>query len=142
MHCHRACPKGAIRIDDSGVRHFQRGMALTVREAQRTFEPGRVFYVTALLQVTPFCDCWGFTTPSIVPDIGIVASDDLVAVEQAALDLVKSEDFIEGSLPSPLKRTGGGHLFRQVHGKDPYLQVEECARLKLGARAYTLTEVK
>jgi uncharacterized Fe-S center protein len=142
MHCHRACPKGAIRIDDSGVRHFQRGMALTVREALRTFEPGRVFYVTALLQVTPFCDCWGFTTPSIVPDIGIVASDDLVAVEQAALDLVKSEDFIEGSLPSPLKRTGGGHLFRQVHGKDPYLQVEECARLKLGARAYTLTEVK
>ncbi len=57
MHCHRACPKGAITVDPSGFRNFQRGMALTVRETLKTFDPGRVFYITALLNVTPFCDC-------------------------------------------------------------------------------------
>jgi uncharacterized protein len=142
MHCQLACPQKAITIDQSGYRFFQRGMALTTREVLRTFKPGRVLYITALLQVTPFCDCWGFTTPSIVPDIGIVAGDDIVAVETAAMDLIKAEDFLEGSLPPPLKRTGSGHLFEQIHGKNPYIQVEECVRLKLGQSKYRLTSIK
>jgi len=141
MHCQLACPREAITIDQRGYRYFQRGMALTTRECLRTFEPGRVLYVTVLLQITPFCDCWGFTTPQIVPDVGIVASDDLVAAETAALDLIRAEDFIEGSLPSPLKRTGGGHLLQQIHGKDPYIQVDECIKAGLGDGKYRLTKV-
>jgi hypothetical protein len=141
MHCVSACPKKAITIDQSGYRYFQRGMALTVREALKTFQKGRVFYVTVLMNVTPFCDCWGFTTPSIVPDVGIIASDDIVAVETAAVDLIRAEDFIEGSLPSPLKRAGRGHLFQQIHGKDPYVQIEECVKLGLGQREYRVVNV-
>ncbi len=141
MHCQLACPQKAITIDPSGYVYFQKGMALTTREVLRTFEPGRVLFVTALLQITPFCDCWGFTTPSIVPDIGILASDDIVAAETASCDLVKAEDFIEGSLPSPLKRSGDGHLFQQIHGKDPYLQIEECIKLGMGQKQYELVNV-
>jgi len=142
MHCQLACPNEAITIDQRGYRWFQHGMALTTREALRTFEPGRVLFVTVLLQITPFCDCWGFTTPSIVPDIGIVAGDDIVAAETAALDLIKAEDFIEGSLPAPLKRSGGGHLFQQIHGKDPYIQIEECVKVGLGEPKYRLRRVQ
>ncbi len=141
MHCVLACPKDAITIDQSGYRFFQKGMALVTGEVLKTFDPGRVFYITALMQVTPYCDCWGFTTPSMVPDIGIVAGDDLTAVETAAIDLIKAEDFIEGSLPSPLKRIGTGHLLKQIHGKDPYIQVEECLKLKLGSPKYRLTRL-
>ena len=142
MHCQLACPEKAITIDQRGYRWFQHGMALTVREALKTFEPARVFHITVLLQITPFCDCWGFTTPSIVPDVGIVAGDDIVAVETAALDLVKAENFIEGSLPPPLGRSGSGHLLQQIHGKDPYLQIEECVKLDLGEREYKLSKVR
>ncbi|KPK86613.1 MAG: hypothetical protein AMJ81_00735 [Phycisphaerae bacterium SM23_33] len=142
MHCVLACPQHAITIDQRGYRWFQRGMALTVREALKTFQPGRVLYVTVLLQVTPFCDCWGFTTPSIVPDIGILAGEDIVAVETAALDLIKPEDFIAGSLPAPLNRGGGGHLLEQIHGKDPYIQIEECVKLGLGSAEYKLSKVQ
>ncbi len=141
MHCVSACPKGAITIDQSGYRFFQTGMALVTREVLKTFEPSRVFYITALLQITPYCDCWGFTTPAIVPDIGIVAGDDLAAVETAAMDLIKAEDFIEGSLPSDLSRSGSGHLLKQIHGKDPYIQVEECIKLKLGNNKYKLINI-
>ena len=141
MHCQLACPSGAITIDQRGYRWFQHGMALATREALATFEPPRVFYITALLSVTPFCDCWGFTTPSIVPDVGIVAGDDITAVETAALDLIRAEDFIEGSLPPPLERTGGGHLLQQIHGKDPYLQIEEAVKVGLGDGTYRLSRV-
>lgn len=141
MHCQLACPTNAISIDQRGFRYFQRGMALTTREALRTFEEGRVFYITVLLAITPFCDCWGFTTPSIVPDVGIVAGDSIVAVETAALDTIKAEDFIAGSLPSPLVRSGDGHLLQQIHGKDPYIQVEECIKVGLGDPNYRLTKV-
>jgi len=77
-----------------------------------------------------------------VPDIGIVASDNIAAVETAALDLIKAEDYIKGALPSPLRLSGTGHLFQQVHGKDPFMQIEECEKVGLGDRAYRLTRVK
>ena len=141
MHCQLACPQDAITIDQKGYRYFQHGMALTTREALKCFDAGSVLHITALLQITPFCDCWGFTTPSIVPDIGIIAGEDIVAVETAALDLIKEEDFIEGSLPSPLRRSGSGHLLQQIHGKDPYIQVEECIKVGLGDPNYRLTKV-
>ena len=142
MHCVSACPKGAITIDQGGYRHFQRGMALTAKACLDNFAAGRAFFITALLHVTPFCDCWGFTTPAIVPDVGILAGDDIVAIEQAAIDLIQAEDFIEGSLPRPLKRTGQGHLLQQIHGKDPYVQVEEAAAVGLGKPKYKLVEVE
>jgi len=142
MHCQLACPTKAITIDQSGYRYFQKGMALTTREVLRTFKPADVFFITALLSITPVCDCWGFTTPSLVPDIGIVAGDDLVAIETAALDLIKAEHYIEGSLPPPFRLSGSGHLFQRIHGKDPYMQVQECEKLHLGSRKYKLVEVR
>lgn len=142
MHCQNACPTDSIAIDERGVRFFQHGMALSTREVLNTFSPGSVMYINVLLQVTPFCDCWGLTTPAIVPDIGIVASDDMIAIETASLDLIKNEDFIEGSLPAPLKRSGTGHLFEQIHGKDPALQIEECLKLKLGNPEYKLKNIR
>ena len=142
MHCQLACPRDAITIDQHAYRYFQRGMAIATREVLKMFDPGSVFYITVLLNVTSFCDCWGFTTPSIVPDIGIVAGDDIVGTETAAVDLIKAENFIEGSLPPPIKRSGTGHLLQQIHGKDPYMQIEECIRQKLGRGDYRLAKVR
>jgi len=142
MHCQLACPNDAITIDQRGYRYFQHGMALSAREVLKTFQAGQVFYINVLLDISPFCDCWGFTTPSIVPDIGIVCSDEIVPVDTAALDLVRAENFIEGSLPAPLQRTGQGHLFEQIHGKNPYIQIEECIKLGLGQSDYRLSRIR
>jgi uncharacterized Fe-S center protein len=142
MHCVLACPNKAITIDQGGYRYFQQGMALTVRETLAALKPENVFYITVLLAVTPFCDCWGMTTPSIVPDIGIVAGENIVAGETASLDLIRTEDFIAGSLPPPMKRTGGGHLLQQIHGKNPYIQIEECTAVGLGEPKYSLEQVE
>jgi hypothetical protein len=95
-----------------------------------------------LSNVTLYCDCWGLTTPSLVPDIGILAGRDIVAVEQATLDLIRTEDLIPGSLPPGWELGPQGHLFERLHRKDPYAVVEELADLGWGSREYSLTEVE
>lgn len=144
MHCARACPQKAIKISDEGIRQFQAGMAAVNKACLSTFEPGRVLFINQLINITPLCDCWGFSSPAIVPDVGILAGTDIVAIEQASIDQVKIENFIEGSLPHPFEidENVDGHLFEKIHHKDPYLQVEEAARIGLGEREYELMEVE
>lgn len=144
MHCTRSCPTTAISMEQPAdkFRLFQQGMAAAVKETLTFFDPGRVLYLSALMNITPLCDCWGFTTQSIVPDIGILASDDIVAIEQASLDLIKTENLIPGTLPEQLCPPGtAGHLFERIHGKDPYEQVRQVAALGLGSTEYELVEV-
>ncbi len=143
MHCVDSCPADAITINLEGMRYFQEGMARVVKTVLEGFEQSRVLYINALLNITPLCDCWGFTTPSLVPDIGIMASEDIVAIEQATLDSIKAENYIPGSLPEQVKMSeGDGHLFQRIWAKDPYLQVETAAELGLGSRDYEIVEVE
>lgn len=143
MHCVTSCPAEAIEIREEGIRYFQEGMARATKAVLDTFEPNRVLYVTVLTNITPLCDCWGFTTPSLVPDIGIMASRDIVAVEQAALDSIDAKNYIPGSLPEQLELAeGNGHLFERIWRKDPYLQVEMAGEIGLGSRKYEIVEVE
>lgn len=142
MHCVEACPVHGISIDQSRYRVFQDAMAFTVRECLARFDPNAVMFITCLMNITPLCDCWGFSLPSLVPDVGIVAGENVVAIEQAALDLIDADKYIPGSLPDQLTMGTEGHLFQRIHNKDPYVQVEACADLGLGSREYELVEVE
>ena len=141
-HCEKSCPTQAIKIDNHGIEYFQRGMALVTREIINCFEPNRVLYINVMMNITPFCDCWGFSSPALVPDVGILASTDVVAIEQASLDMVKVEDYIPSSLPESMKLQEGDHLFEKIHGKDPYLQVACAAEIGLGSREYALEVIE
>ena len=143
MHCVDSCPAKAIEIATDSIRYFQEGMARATKTVLETFEPNRVLYLTLLMNITPLCDCWGFTTPSLVPDVGIMASNDIVAIEQASLDAIEAKNYIPGSLPEQLELAEGeGHLFDRIWHKDPYLQVETAAKLGLGSRKYDLVEIE
>jgi len=143
MHCSTACPQKAIKINEGSIRQFQAGMARVTKACLDTFEPNRLLYINHVTNVTPFCDCWGFSSPAIVPDIGILGSTNIVAVEQASIDMVKTENYIEGSLPHPLEvRDVEGHLLTKIHGKDPYLQCEEAAKIGIGEQSYEIVEIK
>jgi len=141
MHCVDSCPVHAITIKLDSWKYFQQGMARTVKTVLDTFEKRRLLYITMLMNITPLCDCWGFSTPSLVPDVGIMASEDIVAIEQASLDVIKAENYIPGSLPAQLKMGDKGHLFERIWGKDPYVQVQTAAKLGLGSREYELKQV-
>lgn len=62
-------------------------------------------------------------------------------VEQASLDMIKTENFIEGSLIGGAALGEGTHLLEKIHGKDPFVQVDALERHGLGSRKYELEEV-
>ena len=141
QHCVKVCPTGALVMNGQRYGDFQTGMALCTKTVLDTFAPGNVYYINVLTAITALCDCWGMTTPSLVPDIGIMASADLVAVERASLDAIKIENLIPVGIPSSHELSGHGQLFEQLHGKNPYIQIAELERLGLGRQDYVLENV-
>ncbi len=145
LHCTRSCPTGALTMDhpEGKFQKFQAGMAAVCRSVLGSFGPGDVTYMTLLMNITPLCDCWGFSTRPLVPDIGILQSDNIVAIEQASLDMVRTEDLIPCTVPDQFRPLGEtGHLFERLHGKDPYEQVRQCTAAGLGVPEYEIDEIE
>ncbi len=142
QHCVLICPQHAIRMLGGRYRDFQRGMALTTKTVLDGFKPENRYFINLLMNITVFCDCWGMTTPNLVPDIGILSGSDIVAIEQATLDLIKEEKLIPGTLPEGWKLRESGHLFEKIHGKDPYAVIEFLCELGLGERGYRIKRVE
>jgi uncharacterized Fe-S center protein len=46
------------------------------------------FHINFIMDVSPNCDCWGCNDAAIVPNIGIAASFDPVALDKACADMV------------------------------------------------------
>lgn len=141
QHCVKICPVGALTLDSHNYSDFQQGMTLCTKTVLDTFGEGNVYFINMLISITALCDCWGLTTPSLVPDIGIMMSDDIVSVERASIDAIKIENLIEQGVPAGMKLSGKGHLFEQLHGKNPYVQLEMLVKYGLGSEDYTLTKV-
>lgn len=142
QHCIDVCPNEALTLVGKKYEDFQEGMAIATQKVLETFDKGSVYYINFLLNITILCDCWGFSTPSLVPDIGILASDDMVAIEQASLDLIDDAKLLAGSLPKGRELAPGDHLFEKIHGKDPYLQIQKLKNRGLGNDNYNLEEIK
>ncbi|ATW25917.1 DUF362 domain-containing protein [Candidatus Formimonas warabiya] len=140
-HCVKVCPTGALTMDNQQYKDFQTGMAICTEEVLKTFPADCVFYINFLINITALCDCWGFTTPSLVPDIGIMAAQDIVAIERACLDAIKYEDLLESGVPQGISLGEQGHLFERLHGKNPFIQLEELAKRGLGTQEYGIEEV-
>lgn len=98
-------------------------------------------YINFITQVSPACDCYGYADAPIVNDIGICASTDPVALDQACADLVNNA---EGNRASVL-RSGwepGKDKFRGVHPEIEWeIQLDHAEKIGLGRRDYSLTKL-
>lgn len=140
-HCVKVCPTGAITKTSDKYEDFQTGMAVCTETVLKTFAPDHVFYINFLTNITALCDCWGLTTPSLVPDIGVMASKDIVAIERACIDAIKVENLLPDGVPQGYEIGTEGHLFQRLHGKDPYIQLNELEKRNLGTQNYKLEEI-
>lgn len=142
LHCMMVCPAGAITVGKKGWPRFQKGLALAAKAVLDTFRKKRTLHINVALNVTAICDCFGFSLASFRPDIGILASADPVAVDQASIDLIDCDGVFPGTLPRGMTlREGEEHILYRIWGKDPYLQVVESAKLRLGSRRYRLRKM-
>ncbi|RJQ39401.1 MAG: DUF362 domain-containing protein [Nitrospiraceae bacterium] len=140
--CTRVCPEGALTLPGDDKR-FMKSLAEAAKAVLSTFKPNKVLYINFLTEIQPECDCMPAADVPILQDQGILISDDIVAVEQAAMDiLLKSKPLPQSATLSSLKK---GRQSKDVLfglSKKPYrLQIEEAVRLGLGSKEYQLIEI-
>lgn len=144
LRCLQVAPPGSLKIQAVNFDAFQEACAISAGIILSTFAPGKATHINLATHMTPVCDCFGFTGLPILPDAGIFASDDVVAVDRAVLDATASSMLIEENVPTSLEvHTRQGHPFRWLHGplKDPYRMMEYGEQLGLGCREYELVDV-
>ena len=103
------------------------------------------FHINFIMDVSPDCDCWGFNDYPLVPNIGIAASFDPVALDQASADMVTAAPALPGS------RIYNDHKHNDMKGSDKFLLthpetfwqagLEHAEKIGLGNRKYSLIEV-
>ena len=136
--CLHACTSRAIDIDwETEIPDFMERMVEYAFGAVKT-KRGKVGYMNFLIRITPDCDCFPFSDAPIVPDIGILASQDPVAIDSASYDLVNQQQGFTDSLLAAHHQKGGDK-FRGVHAQtDGQRQLEYAEEIGLGTRNYTL----
>jgi uncharacterized Fe-S center protein len=101
------------------------------------------FHISFIMNVSPNCDCWDVNDQAIVPDIGIAASFDPVALDRACVDLVNQTMEIQGSLLTDKGWKKGKDKF---HAMYPEVQWEYCLdhaeEIGLGQQKYQLIVVR
>jgi uncharacterized Fe-S center protein len=106
-----------------------------------TGKDDKTIFLSFITQVSPACDCYGHADAPIVNDIGICASTDPVAIDQACADLVNGARGNEGSA---LKsgHEPGGDKFRGVWPEIPWeIQLAHGEKIGLGSRRYELVKI-
>ena len=99
------------------------------------------FHISIVNQVSPYCDCHEENDAAIVPDIGMFASFDPVALDKACIDAVNAAPALEGTASD-----GVGYKndhFTRIHpGTDWQQQLRHAEKLGLGSIDYELITVK
>jgi hypothetical protein len=138
--CLTTCGSRAIKVRwDSTAESLQEKMVEYCIGVTKGKE-GKIGYVNFVMNVTPHCDCAGWSDIPIVNDIGILASKDPVAIDQASADLVN------GANPNPSACTAKGlenglDNLRAANDIDWSIQLAYGEKVGLGSRKYKLIEI-
>ena len=124
--CIAVCPYGAVKVNWAGTTFsgFAERLAEYALAAALNADGSRkkIAYFLFAFNMTSNCDCDGRKMKPVAEDIGVFASTDPVALDQACLDMLR-------------KREG-----KKVFGGDHVL--EHAERIGLGSRKYRLVEAK
>lgn len=100
------------------------------------------FHVSFIMNVSPNCDCWTMNDAAIVPDIGMAASFDPVALDQACADLVNQAAVNQGSALAGV-HIEHGDKFSSLHPETRWeVQLIHGEEIGLGTRNYKLIKIK
>ena len=95
------------------------------------FFHGNLVYINVMKNMSVDCDCCAVAEDPCIADIGILASDDPIAIDQACIDLVYS-----------CSDPGKPHLIQRIESRNGVHTIEAAAQLGYGTREYDLVEVE
>ncbi len=102
------------------------------------------FHINLVIDVSPYCDCHAENDLPIVPDIGMYASFDPVALDQACADAVNEQCIIHGSvLDERVKVHDHKDHFKTTHPDTNWETcLEHAVKLGMGSREYEIVTIK
>ena len=108
---------------------FLESMADAAKSVVEYFK-GNAVYVNVMKNMSVDCDCCGVAEDPCIADIGILISEDPVAIDQACVDLVYA-----------CTDPGKPHLLERIESRNGIHTVEVAAEHGIGSREYELIEV-
>jgi len=135
--CIRVCPSGALYTpgDDQ---LFQKALAEQALAVLSTFDKGKIVYINILLDILPECDCMDTADVPVVQDIGILISDDPVAIDWASLDLINKQKPLPASQAEGITLLPDKDIFSVLHQKNSRGHMEFLANKGGGNKEYIL----
>jgi uncharacterized Fe-S center protein len=125
--CLTTCRFDAVRfnweMDKTRIQELSAEHALGVVKGKKTF------FINYLINFTKDCDCFGTAKERIIDDIGILASADPVAIDEASMRLIEEKS--------------GRALSDLTHaGLDPRVQTRHGEKIGLGSRKFELVRLE
>lgn len=138
--CTRVCPAGALTFPGDDL-IFLKSLPEAAKAVLSTFKQHKVLYINFLTEIQPECDCMPAADVPLIQDIGILVSDDLVAVEMASIDMIRKQQPLPSSLASDQNIKAGQDIIMSIHNKPYTITIDEAERLRLGSKSYELIEI-
>lgn len=108
---------------------FLEAMADSASSVAKKFE-GNIAYINVMCNMSVDCDCCGVAEDPCMKDIGILASLDPVAIDQACIDLVKNAN-----------DEGKNHLLERINSRYGTHTIDAAEELGMGSKEYELIEI-
>jgi uncharacterized Fe-S center protein len=160
--CASVCKDKVINLGSSSREEFITQMVDNAKGVVEYFGKNKIFYINYAIDITYQCDCTGGSDIPFVPDIGVLASLDPVALDQATVDLVHNSSITPHSILSDVKNIPSqgpfewlshtprfnpesGEMDYNHDGKESKhweIQLDLAEKIGLGSREYNLIEIK
>ena len=139
--CIAVCPKDAVRIDwDESTTNLN----CKIAEYTKAVVDGRpCFHISLVIDVSPNCDCRPENDMAIVPNVGMFASFDPVALDMACVDAVNAQTPLRGSAADDAHAKAHVHdHFQRLHPDTNWRScLEHCEKIGIGTREYELIKI-
>ena len=110
--------------------NFLRSMADAAGSITKYFD-NKIVYINVMCNMSVDCDCCATAAAPCMKDIGILASNDPVAIDQACIDLVYNS-----------KDPGKDTLIERIESRNGLLTIESAYELNIGNKEYELINVE
>ncbi|MFA6785509.1 MAG: DUF362 domain-containing protein [Sphaerochaeta sp.] len=138
--CIGVCPTDAVQPGDGSSNDK---LNCKISEYAQAVCDGRPnFHINVVIDISPNCDCHSENDVSIVPDIGMFASFDPVALDRACVDAVNDQTPLPSSKLGEVACTHGDNLMNNHPQTNWKIGLEHAEKIGLGQQAYTLITVR
>ncbi len=102
----------------------------------------KAFFINFITDITPKCDCLSYSESPIVNNIGVLASSDPVAIDQASADLVNQQKALPGTVLKTNLNPGEDKFKGLYPSVDWEHQLDYAQKIGIGTREYHLIKLE